>query len=64
MDKILEIAKWLLENYAVYIAAINAVLMALIALCLLIPGNEPEATLQKAVDFLGKFSKKPSEPKE
>lgn len=64
MDKILEIAKWLFENYAVYVAALNAVLLALIALCLLIPGEQPEKFLQSVVDVLSKISKKPAEPKE
>lgn len=63
MDKILEIVKWLLENYALYIAAINAVLVAMIALCLLIPGDEPENFLRKLVEFLAKFSNKPSDGK-
>lgn len=38
--------------------AIVLVLNSLIALCLLIPGEQPEKALQAVVDFLGKFSKK------
>lgn len=64
MDKILEIAQWLLVNYQTYVGLIVAVVSALIALFLLIPGAEPERSLQKALDFLSKFSKKPAEPKE
>lgn len=40
------------------ILASEAVLMALITLFLLIPGDQPEKALQKALDFLAKFSKK------
>lgn len=64
MDQILEYGKWILENYSLYITALNAVLVAVIGLCMLIPGEQPEKALQGAVDFLSKFSKKPSEPKE
>ena len=49
---------WILANYQGLIAAVIAVLSALIALALIIPGDQPEATLQKWVDFLSKFSKK------
>jgi len=41
-----------------WLGAITAVLGAVIAVAQLIPGDEPEATLQKIVDFLAKFSNK------
>ena len=41
-----------------WIVAINALLIAIIGIALLIPGPEPERTIQKLVDFLTKFSKK------
>jgi len=41
-----------------WLGAITALLGAVIAVAQLIPGDEPEATLQKVVDFLAKFSKK------
>jgi hypothetical protein len=40
------------------IVALNAVIVALIALFVLIPGSQPEAFLQKCVDLLAKFSRK------
>jgi hypothetical protein len=49
---------WLLSNYDALISAIVGILSALIALALLIPGDQPEATLRKWVDFLAKFSRK------
>lgn len=41
-----------------WIGAITALLTAVIAIAQLIPGDQPEATLQKVVDFLSKFSRK------
>jgi hypothetical protein len=41
-----------------FLAAVMAVCMALIALFMLIPGEQPEKFLQGMVDFLAKFSKK------
>jgi len=41
-----------------WLGAITALLGAVIAVAQLIPGDEPEATLQKVVDFLSKFSRK------
>jgi hypothetical protein len=58
MATILPIIVDFLTNAGVYVAAVNAVLLALIALCLMIPGEQPEKALQSAVDFLSKFSKK------
>jgi hypothetical protein len=54
ITKLLEI----LQNIGPYVAAVNGVLLALIALFLLIPGEQPEKILQKIVDVLGKLSKK------
>lgn len=41
-----------------WLGAIMALLGAVIAIAQLIPGDEPENTLQKVVDFLAKFSRK------
>lgn len=41
-----------------WIGAVTALLTAVIAIAQLIPGHEPENTLQKIVDFLAKFSRK------
>lgn len=41
-----------------WLGAITALLGAVIAIAQLIPGDEPENTLQKIVDFLARFSKK------
>ena len=41
-----------------WLGAVTALLGAVIAIAQLIPGDEPENTLQKVVDFLAKFSRK------
>lgn len=58
MGSVFEIIAWATANLPQFITAIVAVLSALISLCLLIPGEQPEAFLQKVVDFLAGFSKK------
>ena len=59
MDKMLELFGWVMANYQIYIGSIVGVCTALIALSLLIPGEQPEKFLTAVVDFLGKFSRKP-----
>lgn len=54
MEKFAEIV----QQIPAYLAAIVGVLTAVIGLCMLIPGDQPEKALQKVVDFLAKFSKK------
>ena len=49
---------WMAANWQGVLGAISALLMALIAIFMLLPGSEPENTLQKIVDFIAKFSKK------
>jgi hypothetical protein len=40
------------------LGALTALLAAVATVATFIPGDEPEKTLQKIVDFLSKFSKK------
>jgi len=58
MQTLLNIINWLAANYQAVLSGIMAVLTGIIGICMLIPGPEPEATLQKIVDFIAKFSKK------
>ena len=46
------------QDWLAWLGAVTALLGAVIAICQLIPGDEPENTLQKIVDFLAKFSRK------
>lgn len=61
MDKALELLHWAVANGPQFISAVVAVLSAVIALCLLVPGEQPEKALQGVVDFLSKFSLKSKE---
>lgn len=58
MEQVLEIGKWILANYQAVLAGLLAALSGVIAICLIIPGEQPEKALQSVVDFLSKFSKK------
>lgn len=46
------------QDLFAWLGAITALLGAVIAVAQLIPGDEPERTLQRVVDFLSKFSRK------
>ncbi len=54
----MDIINNILTNWQSYLGALSAVLVAAIAVSAVIPGDEPEATLQKIVDFIARFSKK------
>lgn len=54
----MEILKVLVANWDVLLAGVIGTLSGVIAIALVIPGDQPEKSLQKAVDFLSKFSKK------
>jgi len=54
VQKLLQI----LQNIGPYVAAGNAVLLSLIALFMLVPGEQPEKALKKISEIIEKFSKK------
>jgi len=54
----MEIINWLLANLSLLVAGVVGVLTALIALFLIIPGEQPEKFLQGVLDFIKPFSKK------
>lgn len=72
MAQVLEIVQFVVNNGPMFLAALVGVFIAavallhsLVAIFMLVPGAEPEATLQsivdklqKFVDFVQKFSKK------
>lgn len=55
MEAILEFFK----NFDFFkmVGVVTVILNALIGVCLLIPGDQPEKFLQQVVDFLKKFSR-------
>lgn len=58
MQMILDAVQWALANYQAVLAAVIALLSGMIAVALIIPGDQPEKALQGIVDFLSKFSRK------
>ena len=54
----MEIITHILNNWQSYLGVITAVLGAAIAVATVIPGEEPERTLQKIVDLISSISRK------
>lgn len=54
----MEIIQNIASNWQSYLGVITAVLAAAIAVATVIPGDEPENTLQKIVDFIAQISRK------
>lgn len=54
----MEIITHLLNNWQSYLGVLTAVLAAAIAVASVVPGDEPERTLQKIVDFIASISRK------
>jgi hypothetical protein len=46
------------QDWLAWLGALTALLGAVIAIAQLIPGEEPERTLQKVVDLISRFSRK------
>jgi hypothetical protein len=58
MEKLIVIASWLVTEGPSILSALIGVLTAMIGLAMLIPGEQPEKALKKAVEFLSKYSRK------
>jgi hypothetical protein len=58
METVMAIFNFIMANYQAILAAVVAILGGVIAICMMIPGPQPEAALQKVVEFLSKFSRK------
>lgn len=54
----MEFVKFFIDNWSEILNAVVGILSALVVLFMLIPGQQPEAFLQKVVEFLKKFSRK------
>lgn len=61
MEKAMEVIQLIIEKGPMVVSALVGVLSALIALFMLIPGEQPEKAMKGIVDFLAKFSRKPLE---
>jgi hypothetical protein len=53
-----ETLSYVITHGSQILGALTALLGAAIAVATLFPGDEPEATLQKIVDFISKISRK------
>jgi hypothetical protein len=45
-------------SLVVWIAGIEGILAALLAVAMLVPGDQPDKTLEKILDFVKKYSRK------
>jgi len=54
----MEIIQNIASNWQSYLGVLTAVLGAAIAVATIVPGDEPERTLQKIVDFISQISRK------
>lgn len=61
MQSVIDIFNFIAANYQAILAGIMAVLTGLIAIFMIIPGEQPEKALQSALDFITKFSSKPKD---
>lgn len=53
----------IMKQAPAYLHAFEMLMVAMIALFVLIPGDQPEKAMQGIVDFVKKFSRKPSDQK-
>lgn len=49
---------WFVKNWSIIAGAIASILAGVIAICLLIPGEQPEKFLQSVLNVLKKISNK------
>lgn len=56
--EIMQLLQLIMEKGPAILGAITALLSGIIAVCLLIPGEQPEKALQAIVDLLAKLSRK------
>jgi hypothetical protein len=61
MEQILAVVKWFTVSGIPMLSALDAVLLALVAFFVLVPGDQPEAFLKGIADFIEKFSRKKAE---
>jgi hypothetical protein len=58
MEDVTKFITFVIANIETIVAAVVGLVNAIILIAMLVPGAEPEKTLQKIVDFIGKFSAK------
>ena len=58
MEKLIIAGQWLVAHGPDVVSGVIGVLSGVIAISLLIPGEQPEKALKSVVEFLTKFSRK------
>lgn len=58
MAKLMEVVQWIMAHGLEIVASVQALLMALIALFMLIPGEQPEKALRSIVELIARLSRK------
>lgn len=58
MQAVVDVVMWLVGHYDAIILNLLAILGALLAFFMVIPGEQPDRALQSVVDFIKRFSKK------
>ena len=58
MENLPSALAFIVTHHQEILMAVMSLLTGIIAIAMLIPGEQPEKTLQKIVDFISKFSKK------
>lgn len=61
MQSVMDVFQWIIVNYQAILSGLVAIATGLIAIFLLVPGEQPEKALQAFVDFVSKFSLKKKE---
>lgn len=58
MEKLIVAGQWLVAHGPDVVSGVMGLLSGVIAISLLIPGEQPEKALKSVVEFLAKFSRK------
>jgi hypothetical protein len=58
MEQVVAVGEWLVLYGPDVVAAVVAMLSGIMGIAMLVPGDEPEATLKKVADWLAQFSRK------
>ena len=58
MEKFMEVVNYLMLNGPAILSAVLGLLSAIVVIALMIPGEQPEKSLKRIIEFLEKFSKK------
>lgn len=61
MTWLISAGKYIMEHWQLILNAAIALLTGLVAVFMLIPGEQPEKALRGIADFIEKFSRKPKE---